>query len=623
VIVFDMVFAEPDRTSPAVLARQWLEDPGVAELMKRLPDHDQVFASSLGKSNVVMGITLDEGDTSKRRLVLKPRFIKAGDDPNKFLPSMDGAVVNLEILESAASGNGVFNFRSDYDGVIRHLPLLFRIKDEIYPSLSAEALRVFQDARNIVVKSSSVVDGLGSSTGIVNVRIGNIPIRTDSRGEVWLHFSKSLPERYIPAWKILEREADPKLVKDQIVFLGTSAKGLSDLRFSPIGDMIPGVEIHAQLVEQMIQGTWLIRPDWDKAFLVLFLTGMWALLLFFISRAGVLWSVFLGAGVVGGTASASWYAFTEARMFFDPLFPSLAIIGIFLACSISRHFLKEKERRWIQDAFSSYVSPNLVRHLMKNPNQLTLGGENRECTFVFTDLAGFTSLMEESEPSVIASLLNSYLDEMVRIAFRYNGTLDRFVGDAVAVMFSAPIYQPDHAARAVACAKEMDTFARGFASARRAEGISFGKTRIGVHTGVVLVGNFGGKTMLDYRALGDPINTAARLEGVNKHLGTNICVSGVTAGKCPGFIGRPAGILVLKGKSQGLETFETLSSKEAESPPIKAYIEAYELMKTKNPKALDAFKALAREYPDDPLAEYHLKRLERGETGNIVVMTEK
>jgi adenylate cyclase len=497
------------------------------------------------------------------------------------------------------------------------------MRDEIYPSLSAEALRVFQGAQNIVVKSSGIGDGFGGSTGIVNVRIGNILVGTDPQGEVWLHFSKSLPERYIPAWKLLEGEVDPKLVKGQIVFLGTSAKGLLDLRFSPLGDMIPGVEVHTQLVEQMIQGTWLIRPDWDKAAVVLFLIGMWALLLFLVSRAGVLWSVLLGAGAVGGTVCASWYAFTEARLFFDPLFPSLTIIGIFLACSISRHFLRERERRWIKDAFSSYVSPNLVRHLMKNPNQLTLGGENRECAFVFTDLAGFTSLMEESEPSVIASLLNSYLDEMVRIAFRYNGTLDRFVGDAVAVMFSAPIYQPDHAARALACAKEMDTFARGFASARQAEGISFGKTRIGVHTGVVLVGNFGGKTMLDYRALGDPINTAARLERVNKHLGTHICVSGVTAGKCPGFIGRPAGILVLKGKSQGLEAFEPLTREEAESPAVKAYIEAYRLMKNKNPKALEAFKALAREYPDDPLANYHFKRLERGETGSIVVMTEK
>ena len=624
VIVFSIVFAEHDRTSPAFLARQWPElDPEVLDLVKMLPDHDRIFASSLAKGGVVTGITLGGGGTSKRLPVLKSRFITAGGDPKEFLPSIDGAVTNLEILESAAAGNGSFSFISDYDGVIRHVPLFFKMKDKLYPSLSAEALRVFQGAMNIVVKSSSGEGDAEGPSGIVSVRIGNVPVQTDPQGEVWLHFSKPLPERYIPAWKILKKEVTPELVNGAIAFLGTSAEGLMDMKFSPLGNMIPGVEVHAQLVEQMIQESWLMRPNWDKAAVALFLAVMWLLFFFLLSWVGVLWSVLLGLAAVGGIVSASWYAFTEARLIVDPLFPSLVLIGIFLTCSVSRHILKEREQRWIQDAFSKYVSPNLVRHIMKNPDQLTLGGENRECTFVLTDLAGFTSFMEKTEPSSVVSLLNRYLDEMVRITFSYNGTLERFMGDAVAVMFSAPIVQPDHAERAVACAKAMDTFARDFAAARRAEGILFGETRIGVNTGVVLVGNLGGENMFDYRSLGDPINTAARLESVNKQLGTHVCVSGATVEKCPGFTGRPVGTLVLKGKSQGLATFEPLTIEEMESPLIQTYMEAYRLMENKDPKALAAFKSLVREWPDDPLANYHLKRLEQGETGNVVVMIAK
>lgn len=614
VIVFDMVFAEPDRSSPAVLMQQWPDEPEIASLMEKLPDHDETFASSIKNGPVVMGFSLDN-EASGNHPALKARFINSGKDPKLFLPPMEGAITNLKILETAAKGNGSFNFRSDFDGVLRHAPLLVRMKDKIYPSLSIEALRVFLNTKNVMVSSSK--------TGIASVRIGDISVKTDPHGEVWLHFSKFLEERYIPAWKLLEGKANPDLLKNHIVFFGTSAKGLLDLRFSPLGDMIPGVEVHVQLVEQLLQGTSLSYPEWSKAATILFLIGMWVLFLFLLPRIGVFQSVLLEAGAVGMVVYFSWYSFTRSGLFFDPLFPSLSLTGFFLAYIISRHLISEQERRWIKDAFSSYVSPNLVSYLMENPDQLSLGGETRECSFVLTDLTEFTALMEKSDPSKVASLLNDYLEEMVKITFKHNGTLDRFVGDAVAVMFSAPIVQRDSAARAVACAMEMDIFARDFAVAKQAEGFPFGNTRIGVHTGEVLVGNFGGKTMLDYRALGDPINTASRLESVNKHLGTQVCVSGVTAKKCPGFTGRPIGKLVLKGKSKDLETFEPLSREEADSQRVKDYMEAYQIMEKMDPQAPQKFKALSEKYPDDPLVIFHLKRLESGESGNTIVMREK
>ena len=240
-----------------------------------------------------------------------------------------------------------------------------------------------------------------------------------------------------------------------------------------------------------------------------------------------------------------------------------------------------------------------------------------------TDLAGFTSLMEKYEPSMLSSLLNEYLNGMIEIAFAHDGTLDRIVGDAVAVMFSAPVEQSDHAARAVACALAMDRFAHDFSLRQQERGIPFGKTRIGVNTGDVMVGNFGGKVMLDYRALGDAINTAARLETINAQLGTRISVSESTVKQCAGFRGRPAGRLVLKGKKIAVTVFEPLTDVEDATERVAQYRAAYACMDAESLGAVDAFKMLKTHFPEDPLVNYHAQRLESGEAGSLVVMSRK
>ncbi len=224
---------------------------------------------------------------------------------------------------------------------------------------------------------------------------------------------------------------------------------------------------------------------------------------------------------------------------------------------------------------------------------------------------------------MLSGLLNAYLDGMITIAFKHDGTLDRIVGDAVAVMFSAPVAQADHAARALACAREMDRFAEDFSHRQRGSAIPFGRTRIGVNTGTVMVGNFGGSVMLDYRALGDAINTAARLESINGQLGTRISVSGATAAQVPGFHGRPAGRLVLKGKREAVAVFEPLTEEESGSANVAEYLAAYALMEAEAPAAAAGFRALAEKYPDDPLAAYHAVRLAAGENGSVVVMSRK
>ena len=303
---------------------------------------------------------------------------------------------------------------------------------------------------------------------------------------------------------------------------------------------------------------------------------------------------------------------------------SIAAIAIYVGAAVPRFVDSERQRRWISDAFSSYISPNLVEHLIENPNELSLGGERRECSFVLTDLAGFTSLVEQSDPAAIAELLNDYLEGMVKIAFHYDGTLDRIVGDAVAVMFSAPIEQSDHAERAVLCARAMDEFASAFALERGSVERPLGPTRIGVNTGMVTVGNFGGGAMFDYRALGDPINTAARLESANRHLGTRVCVSGSTVALCSEFHGRPIGELWLVGKAEGIIAYEPLPPAQASSEHIREYLKAFALLEQgRSSEALGAFEALQASVPDDGLVAFHLERLRSGDQGARIEFSEK
>jgi len=625
-IVFDMVFAEPDRMSPKSLAKFWPGEKEIANLVAKYPDYDEIFAKAISSGPIVAGFSCSsQSIPGNQQPAIKARFVAAGDDPIQFLLPFKSAVKNLPVIETAASGNGAFNYFADHDGIIRHVPLLLRINNDLYPSLSTEALRVAQGAQNIVVKSSgaSGENRFGGHTGIVGIRIGSLPVETDPKGEVWLHYSNEHSERYIPAWKVLSGELDNAQIAGHILFLGTSAKGLLDLKVNPLGGTIPGVEIHAQLVEQMIQKNYLLHPDWCPSATVLFLIVSWIILNLLVSRSRAILLAFMAICWIGMTFAGAWMAFTRLRIFIDPLFPSITVAAMYISCSFFRFLETERDRRWIRDAFSSYISPNLVRHLIENPKLLKIGGENRECSFVLTDLAGFTSFMEKSDPTQVVSLLNEYIDEMLKIAFHYDATVDRIVGDAIALIFSAPVIQEDHASRAVACAVALDVFARKFSEDMQKQGIPLGGTRIGVHTGMVIVGNFGGKTMFDYRALGDPINTCSRLETVNKHLGTRICVSRETVDKCPGFIGRPIGTLVLKGKSQGIETFEPLTREDMDSSHIQTYMAAYKLMAQNDPCAKEAFMALFKEYPSDPLTGFHLERLEQGATGVVVVMDEK
>jgi adenylate cyclase len=618
VIAFDIVFAEADRTSP----------PAPENITPPPPPgttaYDLVFAEALSTAATVTGyiLTPEPGTGPPPR---KPGgMANTGDPPEQFLPAFRGAVVNLAVIEAAATGNGAINFMPGRDGIVRRVPLLMRLDDEIYPTLAAEALRVGLGGGAILIRASgaSGESRFGVATGITQLVISGMPVATDPQGAAWLHYAKLDRGRYIPAWQVLDGSMPADAVRNRIVFVGPSAAGLLDLRFTALDEVMPGVEIHAQIIDQIADGSYLSRPDWASAVELLGLLAAAAVLIALTFSLGAAWSALVAVLVIAGASAAATYVFVSERLLLDPLNPSLSLAAVFVASSIARHLQTESERKWIREAFASYVSPNLVHHLMDDPGALGLGGERRECSFVMTDLAGFTSLVEGEEPEKVVALLNDYFGEMTELAFRHGGTVEKIVGDAMSVMFSAPVEQVDHAQRAVACALDMDGFSQAFIARKAEEGITLGTTRVGVSSGPVIVGNIGGNQRLDYRALGDAINTAARLEAANKVLGTRVLVSEATAEGCEDFQGRPVGTLRLRGKSIGVTAFEPLPSEADGAVALEAYLEAYGMVEAGDPAAVSRMTTLAESNPTDPLLTFYATRLRDGESGSDIDLTQ-
>ena len=271
-------------------------------------------------------------------------------------------------------------------------------------------------------------------------------------------------------------------------------------------------------------------------------------------------------------------------------------------------------------SLSRYFSPNLAQELAADTDAIDLGGQRRGIATLFTDIASFTALVETLEPSVLGTLLNEYLTGMTDIVFTQDGTVAKIVGDALHVLFGAPGEQPDHAARAVACALALDEYAEAFRARCHKKGIALGVTRIGVHAGPAIVGNFGGGRFFDYTAYGDTINVAARLEAANKQLGTRTCASATLAARVEKFRGRPVGDLVLRGRTEALRTFEPLRDAQYEDAATKSYLEAFAKLEAGDPGAMGAFAAHVGRHADDQLASFHLKRLLNGATSTRIVM---
>ena len=561
VIAFDVVFAEPDRSSISRMIKDLVVDADAATVQKltaAIQDNDKVLADSIAKSRVVLGFGFDShGGSQPPKRMFGTAF--AGDDPSQFLPVQQGTVKPLAILEAAAKGNGSVN--TDVEGsVIRRVPMLFRVagQEGLFPALSIEALRVAQGASTYVIKSSGASSEIsfGAKTGIVAIRTGDIEARTDSRGRLALYDSGHREERFVSARAVLKDEVPPDKLDGQIIFIGTSAIGLKDLRSTPVDDSAPGVEVHAQLAEQMIEQEFLARPDFADGAEFLYLAAIGALFVFLLPRlsAGkmtIVAVIFIGIGL-----AVPWIAFSEYDLLFDPVYPPVTLAVIYVSGTALAFMRTERERSAIRGAFGLYLSPDQVERIARHPELLQLGGEMREITVMFTDVRGFTRISEQFDPHGLTRFMNRFLTPMTDLIRNHRGTIDKYMGDAIMAFWNAPLDVDRHAALACDTALSMQARLIGLNEEWKAEAEAEGRGHIpvnigiGLNTGEASVGNFGSTQRFTYSCLGDDVNLASRLEGQCKTYSVGIIIGDKTRLQVPDYAALEIDLVMVKGKTE-------------------------------------------------------------------------
>ncbi|MCY4503395.1 MAG: adenylate/guanylate cyclase domain-containing protein [Alphaproteobacteria bacterium] len=536
-IAFAIVFAEPDRTTPNRVMKIWPRTAALTRLARdlaKLPDHDTILArvlSAPSSAPVVLGFspTRREGTGAPP---IKFGFSFIGADPTPLLGRYDSAIGNLPLLELSARGLGSLTIRLDRDGTARRMALVTRIGDTIYPSLGLEALRVAQGASTLIVRTSGGGEASGGAF-VTGLKAGHIAVPTDSQGEIWLHYTEKTPERTVPAWKLFEDDISKlsQKISGQVVLVGVSASGLENSRATPLNPIETAATIHAQAIEQMLLGRFLVRAEWANGLEILTLPVLCGLLTWLIVSSRKL---FLGASVGGLTVgivwAGSWLAFDQAGLLFDPLYPTLSMVLVYLLASSFQYFIGERERRRVRTAFSRYLAPSIVERLAEHPEDLKLGGENRELTVMFCDIRGFTAIAEGMLAEELTQLVNRFLTPMSQEILEAKGTIDKYMGDSIMAFWNAPIQEPEHGILACRAALAMSRRLTELRPSWRTEAEDEGRKSHDIHIGIGLnsgpccVGNFGSDQRFDYSALGDAVNVASRLEQQTRIYGVEIIV---------------------------------------------------------------------------------------------------
>lgn len=534
-IAFDIVFSEPDRTSPDRLAA-WAQrnGAGAAQLaaLKALPDPDGRFASALGTTPSVLGFFLTQ-DRRGGRVQPKSGFAVAGSDPGASITGYTGTILPLPRFQATSRGLGFVSLRGDADGIIRRAPLIARVDGALVPSLSAEALRVAQGAGGIVVRSSDASGEINSGAAeAVALKIGAAEIPVTERGELWMHYTAPVAERSLPAWKVMSGRIAPaemqRLFAGRIVFIGAGASGLRDLVATPVSDRELGVVIHAEAVEQMVLGDFLYRPDWATGLEISLVLGAGLLLALLLPGMGAFPGALVGAGLMSGIGGGSWYAFRYRNLLVDPAPPILALLACYLVVTLFTFLREEKQRKYIHGAFDRYLSPELVKRITDDPSRLELGGEVREMTVLFADIRGFSKISERLDPQQIITFLIAFLTPMTDILLARRATLDKYIGDAILAFWNAPLDDPDQYRGAARAALEMaarlDALNREMPARGEIAWPDSVEIGIGLEAGPCCVGNMGSAQRLSYSLIGDTVNLASRIEGLTKSYGVRIAI---------------------------------------------------------------------------------------------------
>jgi adenylate cyclase len=533
---FDVVFPEPDRTSPGEAVKHFRNiDQGMRELLAHLPSNDDLFAQAIGEGKVVLGQSVTH-TINTRAPGQRPETGVAtmGADPSPFLIVFPHLLRNLPEFEQAAAGRGLFSIPAERDGIVRRMPIVMKAEGKIVPSLTLDMLRVVTDSGAILIRTDEA--------GIRTVAVQGLELPTDQNGRIWVHFGPHDQARYVSAKDVVEGKAAPDKFGGKLVIIGASAIGLSDIKTTPVSAAIPGVEVHAQLLESALTDSLLSAPSYAIAVEMLGAAAAGSTLAFVAPFASALT---LFASAVAWTAAfvaGSWIAFSSFRMLFDVTFPLTVTLSVYMSLVVIGYFREQLDRRRIRSAFAHYLSPTLVGRLAKSPRQLVLGGEERVMTVLFSDIRSFTTISEtyKDDPQGLTTLMNRFLTPVTNAIIARSGTIDKYIGDAVMAFWNAPLDDPDHETDACHAALDMLNRVDALNHEREREASAGGaafvpiKIGIGINTGRCTVGNMGSDLRFQYTVMGDSVNLASRLEGQTKGYGLSIIIGSRTAAAVSG-----------------------------------------------------------------------------------------
>ncbi len=629
VVGFDIVFAERDESSGLEKFEQLAtgklkENQDYQKALQEIRPsllHDEIFADSLVGRNVVLGYYFKAGlqeDESGVTGLLPPALTRMDAQWNERLPINKAAGYggNLEILQVSARSGGYFdNPFVDADGVFRRVPLVQAYEGYLFASLALATAQAFLDAASIQL----TIETEGSKGGkeyyaLETINVKNYSIPVDANGAVFVPYrgtQGSFP--YIPAHEVLSGKTEPSLLRDKIVLVGTSAPGLLDLRSTPVQNIYPGVEVHANIISGILDNRIKHKPAWTIGyeFVVLVVIAVcMALLLPLVSP------LLAAASTLGITALvlAGTFVAWESNLILPLASPLMLIVLMFMLHMTYGFFIESRGKRQLANLFGHYIPPELVDEMSKSPEEFSLDGENREMTVLFSDVRGFTTISEGMDPKQLTQLMNALLTPMTRVIHKNRGTIDKYMGDAIMSFWGAPLADSEHARHALYAAMEMMDELKIMQQDFRERGWPEVSIGIGLNTGDMNVGNMGSEFRMAYTVLGDAVNLGSRLEGLTKNYGVNIIVSESTKAAIPEFVFRELDLVRVKGKNEPVAIFEPIGHRNDLDKSVKSELSAYK-------KALLNFRAqswdkaeldffnLNRAYPDRLLYRVYLDRI--------------
>jgi adenylate cyclase len=468
---------------------------------------------------------------------------------------------NIGMISEKAKALGFFNVdlavEGNIDGTVRWVPLAIKFEDNIYPSLALQVLIEYLGGQQSPVLK--VAD-----FGAEGIQLRGRFIPTGKQGGFLVNYRGG--RSTFPSYsfsKVISREVPKENFKGKIVLVGATATGIYDARVTPFDTSLPGVEIHATVIDNILRRDFILQPDWIWSINIMAIILMALIPGLFISRLSPVRGAPISVGLLLIYIVINWYLLVDQRMWINLVYPFLGFSGVFMAVTVYQYFTEEREKRKIRSAFQFYVSAGVVEEMLKDPSKLKLGGERKELTVLFSDIKGFSNLSETLPPETLTKLLNLYLTPMTVTVFKYQGTLDKYMGDAIMAIFGAPLEQNDHAEKACRTAIDMVEALKALQKTWEIDGIPEFSIGIGINTGPMSVGHMGSDVLFDYTVIGDQVNLGSRLEKLNREYGTNIIISEYTHRHLQDtFISRELDIVRVKGRTEPVTIFELIGTEE-------------------------------------------------------------